>query len=81
MYSSMVADILHIFPSYTEEYVMKKMSFKKFILCHMQALRIMMFNRTGEMMEIDLAHNYEVDDELDKINRDFTWNEEKQRWE
>ena len=69
----MVADILNTFPSFTYNFVMKELTFKQFLLWHMQALRIK-YN-----IDVNLAVNTE--DELKKIDEDFKWNEELKRWE
>ena len=71
----MIADIIHAFPSFTYRFCMNELSFKQFILWHMQALRVL-YN-----IEIDLNDEKYADSELDKINEKFTWNEESKRWE
>ena len=71
----MIADIMHTFHNFSYEYIMKIMSFKEFILWHMQACRIMY------EIDINLKDSYNVDKELDSINNNFKWNDEKGRWE
>ena len=70
-----MADIMFAFPSFTYEYILKQMTFKQFILWHMQALRV----KHG--IEVNLKDKKSIDKELDEINEKFTWNEELRRWE
>ena len=71
----MIADILHAFPSFTYDYIMRQITFKQFILWHMQALRVL------HGIEVNLNDNINIDKELERINNNFVWNEEEKRWE
>jgi len=70
----MIADVMACFPSFSYEYILKKMTFKQFLLWHSQFLRV------KHNMEIKLKGSINVN-ELDLINQAFTWNEDKKRWE
>lgn len=71
----MIADILHAFPSFTYEYIMRQITFKQFILWHMQAMRIL------HGVDVNLNEDIDCMQELEEINNKFKWNELKQRWE
>lgn len=71
----MIAEIMAAFPSFNYEYILKKMTFKQFILWHMQALKIR-YN-----IDPNLKETLNIQAELDKINEKLKWNEEKGRYE
>jgi len=71
----MIADIMFAFPSFTYEHILREMTFKQFLLWHMQALRVQ------HGVELNLSETMDVQKELDDINSKFKWNEEKKRWE
>jgi len=71
----MIADIMHAFSQFSYDYLMYKITFKQFLLWHMQALRV----KHG--IEVNLNDNYNVKEELDEINNKFLWNDERKRWE
>lgn len=77
----MIADMLYIFPSFTYEFIMKKISFKQFILFHLQALRLMSFQSSGKITEIELNEQVDIDKELSDINNKFIKNPITGRWE
>ena len=77
----MIAEIMHIFPSFTYEHLMNKISFKQFLLWHMHSNRLLVFKATNSLHDIEINETLNPENELDRINEDFIWNEELKRWE
>lgn len=72
---------MHVFPGLTWDYIMNEIMFDQLFLWYAQAVRIM-------QRQHGIEYNVELNDpdfdsisEADSVNLDFTWNEEKKRWE
>lgn len=71
----MLADVMHCFPGFSYDFVLNDLTFRQFILWHMQAMRIL------HDIPVNLRDtSVNTKTELDTINDNFEWDEKNRKW-